>query len=554
VSPPDTAKDPVSLRVETTDVGLAGIDYYEISSGATSVVTSATGIFSGVEPAAQGTNTLVIVAVDNAGNTSGSTTADVFYDTVSPTQPTVTSGPTTPTAAPVSFTVTSTDADPSSGLVTYRIIAGTETVPLEPADPTSGSFTDVTPAGQGSNAIQVVAIDGAGNTSVARTIDVFYDTQPPSVSNFGAGPTSRTDATTTTRTLTVWADLTDISLPVVAAFATSPTGPWSYGSFTSGTTTYQLPPGVDTYTVYAMFRDALGNTTASPSSHEIVYDNLVPNAPTITSAPTTPTNGAVSFSVHATDNGPADIAYYRITAGAEGVPIEESLGSFTGVTPAVQGWNTLSIVAVDGAGNVGPPVTTDVFYDPVAPGRPTVVTAPADPATGPVSFEVFSTDADPSSEIARYEITGGTSAGPTTSADGTFDTVTPASQGDNTITVVAVDKAGNTSSARSISVFYDSEPPSVSNFGVGETARTDTTTTSRTVTVWADVTDISTPVQAKFALTSAGLSGATYSSFTSGSTTFELPDTPDTYTVYAMFRDDLGQESGEVSDTIEYAP
>ncbi|MFW6290835.1 MAG: Ig-like domain-containing protein [Spirochaetota bacterium] len=309
--------------------------------------------------------------------------------------------------------------------------------------------------------------------------------------------------------------------------------------------------GQGSKTLRVTAEDASDNVTPDTQELTLIYDIEPPGLPDVTTLPATPTNAPVSFAVDATDVGLSGIDEYRLTGGATTTPTSGS-GAFTGITPATEGANAITVVAVDNAGNISAVRDIGVFYDTTAPDQPTISIAPTTPASAPVSLSVNSTDPSPASGVVEYRITAGVQSVPLVSPTGSFTNVTPADQGDNTLRIVAIDDAGNTSAARTTTVFYDDEPPAVSGFAVGQNASTDTTTTSRNVRVWANVTDISTPVDAQFA-TNLGGPWTGFAPFTSGSTTFELPDTPASYTVYARFRDDLDNETiSEISDTIDF--
>ena len=212
----------------------------------------------------------------------------------------------------------------------------------------------------------------------------------------------------------------------------------------------------------------------------ILLDSQAPSQPIVTVSPTSPTNSTVSFTVSSTDPGsvPSGIKEYRITGGATTTPTSTT-GAFSGITPALQGNNNITVVAVDNAGNIStPPRTVSVFYDSIAPT---------------VSVGTISTSGNPGwarngqtiqIPFSITETGSGLSAGPsvtiggrTATVTGTYPNYTAAytipideetlTQGYLNYVITATDNAGNnlTSPSTTTGIQYDRTPPGISITG-----------------------------------------------------------------------------------------
>jgi len=493
VQPPTVINTTFGLTVSSTDPGGAaasGISHYAITSGVTGVpVTSTTGTFAGLTAAAQGNNTLTIIAYDVAGNvsTAVSPASPVFYDNVPPNAPTITVQPPTMTNTTFGLTVNGS-TDPgganASGFSHYTITSGVTGVPVTS---TTGTFSGLTAAAQGNNTLTIVAYDVAGNvsTSVSPTSPVFYDNVPPSAPTIAVQPPTMTNTTfgfTVGSTDPGGAAASGISHYAITSGVTGAPVTSTTGTFAGLTAAAQ---GTNTLTIVAY--DVAGNVSSSVSpASPVFYDNVPPNAPTITVQPPAMTNTTFGLTVNgSTDPGGANasgFSHYTITSGVTGAPVTSTTGTFSGLTAAAQGNNTLTIVAYDVAGNVSTSVSpaSPVFYDNVPPTAPTITGQP--PTMTNTTFGLtVNGSTDPgganASGFSHYAITSGVTGAPVTSTTGTFTGLTAAAQGNNTLTIVAYDVAGNVSTAVSPTspVFYDNVPPNAPTITMQPPAMTNTT-------------------------------------------------------------------------------
>src|SRR5262249_34199287 len=138
--------------------------------------------------AATGTQSYTVKAVDAAGNLSAaSAPKSVIWDPLTPNAPGKPSIP-SPSNHPTLTWATATDSG-GSGVNHYDVYRG---VTLAGSSTTS-TFTDFTPLSDGSYTYTVVAVDGAGNQSIASpstavTVDATAPTIPTGLS--GIPPTT----------------------------------------------------------------------------------------------------------------------------------------------------------------------------------------------------------------------------------------------------------------------------------------------------------------------------------------------------------------------------
>jgi len=193
-SPTDTTPPTVTLNAvpattaesSITISGTVGKDAWEswsditltVQVGTTSaVVTVVDGRFSYSAPLAMGTNTIVVQAIDAAGNRSEARSATI--ERTSP--PADTTPPTITVTKPASGTVTGEPsivvAGKSTEPGTWTIVASSGII--TGATDSEGNFTVPVPLVEGLNTIVVTAKDAAGNASMPVSIEVTRTAAPP---------------------------------------------------------------------------------------------------------------------------------------------------------------------------------------------------------------------------------------------------------------------------------------------------------------------------------------------------------------------------------------
>ncbi|MCW2295250.1 hypothetical protein M2262_005300 [Pseudomonas sp. BIGb0408] len=457
------------------------------------VIADANGNWHFTPPLALPDNTLVTaIAVDAAGNTSGS--ASVTVDD---------SGPDLPVVEPSNGSLLSGSAEPGS---TITVSVGGQQLGQTIADPITGNWVlPVSPAIANGTSVSVTATDATNNVSAPAIIVI--DSVPPAVPTIqasngtlltgtaeagstviltgpGGVPIGITTATASgswslnpgtplangTQVTVVARDAANNTSPSasVTVDAVAPAAPTilaSNGTLLSGsaevnsTVILTGPGGVQIGTttangsgawsfspspalangvvVTAIARDAAGNNSGSVST---TIDAVAPVAPTIQ-----PSNGALL-------SGTAEAGSTVLLTGAGGAPIGTALTNASGNWSFAPG-STLSngtvvkAVARDAAGNTSGSISTTI--DGVAPVAPTIQPSKGTLLTG--TAEAGST--------VILTGPGGAALGQTTANAGGAWSFTPAAPLANgtTVTVVARDAAGNTSTAATTNI--DSQAP-----------------------------------------------------------------------------------------------
>jgi hypothetical protein len=360
----------VTLAATDATSGVVSIDYK--LDGAATYTT-----YAGPLTLSDGTHTLVVRAVDAAGNIEADSTSTIKVDTQAPTANLSQTGQGQPT-------LSGTDQAALSGVasVSYRVgnTGAYVTVP--------GSSTVLNLA-TGTSTVWRYATDNAGNQSTPVSSAVTVDATGPTTSNAvpaeGAQGTSWTDLDCSFfgfGTQRICADVTDsngvssVSFQLVrqdgrcydgSAFVVGPCGaqPMTaflgrYYSDTISTATMNAVEGRFTLTISAT--DAVGNV--STTTTHFIIDSAAPTA-TITpaSSSTWRTSGAVT--VAGTDAFGIDKVFYRVDANAGAfTAVSGNLATFT----LPNGAHTVDYYVTDLAGKTSTQVdNAQINVDTVAP-------------------------------------------------------------------------------------------------------------------------------------------------------------------------------------------
>jgi hypothetical protein len=220
------------------------------------------------------------------------------------------------------------------------------------------------------------------------------------------------------------------------AVGTACTSPHSYTSLSEGS-----------HNVVVTAHDAAGNVATGSVTWTV--DHTAPNIPSV-AGPTSPTNdpdAIVAFT------GDADATF---TCSLDGAPAQTCLNpwSATGLT---EGSHTLVVTPYDAALNAGTSGSATWVVDVTPPAAPSLVSAPANP-TNDAAFTVRFAAGDLGTAGYLCSFESGT-ATPCTSP-WTVDPLLVLSNTTYDLSVVAVDQAGNTSTALPVSWAYDTAAPS----------------------------------------------------------------------------------------------
>jgi hypothetical protein len=353
-------------------------------------------------------------------------------------------------------TITGLARDSETGLNSVRVaIDGGTLQPL--ALSASGAFAYTTTlslngSADGAHQIRFLATDQSGN-STSATASFTFDTRPPSitVTSPSAGAQVSTSPNVTGQVSDALSGVATLQGQVDSgAFSTIPVGATGSFSFATGLATDSNADGPHSVTLRAT--DRAGNVATTELDFTLETSQSQPPTITIQS----PAAG-LSFKIDPTISGMVsgtDVISLQAQVDSlaqVSVSFDASSGEFT-FTPSLaldgsaEGQHTVAFKAMDSAGNT---TITDFHFsiDTIPPAQPTVALAVADRENGSALSTTNSavtltgqTSANVSLEIVQ---TGATALSTNTGAF-QFPGV-PVSLGDNSLTIVAMDMAGNTS-------------------------------------------------------------------------------------------------------------
>ncbi|WP_199724611.1 Ig-like domain-containing protein, partial [Corallococcus sp. AB011P] len=395
-------------------------------------------------PLADGTYTVTAVSTNSAGTNSPTATTNF---TVDQTPPTVAID--APVDGAILNTPNVTVEGSSSGASYVTLTVGAASYgPITVNGDGSWSFPLPGPLAEGSYTATAVATDAAGNTSTTATTNFTVDLTAPTVeiSTPGDGDVIGTSTVTVTGTAT---GATSVTL----TYNGTDYGPIPVDG--SGNWSYQLPVSLPegSITVTAVATDAAGNTS-TPDSTTFTVDLTVPtvaisnpltgtsvNTGTVTVTGTTTNATSVTLTFGAASYGP-------ITVNGDGT------WSYTLPGSLAEGTYTVTAVSVNGAGTTSATATTNFTVDLTAP---TVeISTPGDgDVIGTSTVTVTGTATGATSVTLTYN---GTDYGPIpVDGSGNWSYQLPVSlpEGSITVTAVATDAAGNTSTPDSTTFTVD---------------------------------------------------------------------------------------------------
>ncbi len=403
-------------------------------------------------PATEGEHAITAVATDAAGNT-GTSAATVFtLDTTAPPTPTLAQGV---GAEARVLTVSFVEAG-----ATVRLFNGQVDVTSLFTPGSDGRFTARAGAFSGSEALvlHATATDAAGNPSApSNSVSEAIDSTAPVLQILGAG------GLTSVRAQTIAGSISpgDHALPISVYAGTTwlgtaqadETGAWSLA--------VTLPASQGEQAITATATDAAGNTGTS-AALRFTLDTVAPAAPTLTQG-----NGVQSHVL--TVGGVEAGASVRLLNGGTDVTasfVSGSGGTYTARTGAFTGTETIALTAVvvDAAGNASP-------ASPIVTGR-VDTTAPALAITSPgglvnsfnqtLSGTIGAGDRNlPISLYAGNTLLGTAQAGST--GAWSLAVALPATQGQQAVTAVATDAAGNQTTSAAVTYTVDSLGPTLAS-------------------------------------------------------------------------------------------
>lgn len=447
-----------------TDFGL-GIDHYLVDIGLTPagtelgaglVAASTTFTMSGLPDNVRVYAT--VWAVDLAGLTSltASTSDATLVDRTPPGVPNIAAQAAFTGANAITWTW-STAAESGSGVDHYEVRLGSQAGGSEYDALTTTALNYTFSGGVSSSTyyLSVSAVDVAGNHGpFADASAVTVDQGPPGSPAPVTGPSAVTNSTALTWS---WVASTDALSGVdhyLVTLGTSPGGS-ELGSFPWSGTTYtasSIAPGARYYfEVRAV--DAAGNAGSAATAAAVLVDDEAPSAPSVD--PVAAFVAAATFTVtwnastDAPDTNASGVDHYivRVSDGTTTTPTDVSaLEAPVALTDGTH--YTVTVAAVDLAGNEGPEVSISFTSDRTGPAAPQSLKLTISSADGPTFQASWNGTSDTGSGVKEYRISIGTTPGGTQVRNGGIVTGTSekwtGSFGTTYyVTVWAVDNLGN---------------------------------------------------------------------------------------------------------------
>ncbi|MBU8897756.1 OmpA family protein [Corallococcus sp. M34] len=376
---------------------------------------------------AQGSHTLLVRAVDAAGNVDPTPAVYTWnVDTLAP-DTFIVSKP----AATTSSTSATFDFDSNETNVTYEC-------KLDGAASFSACTDPVTFTGlaQGDHTLQVRARDAAGNVDPTPASYTWHiDTQIPDTF-IVSGPASMTNATSATFDLNSDKPNVTYECSLDGAAFVACTDPMSYSGLAQGNHTFR-----------ARARDAAGNVDPTPATYSWTIDTTVPASPVITG----PTDGQVIATQRPGFTGTAEPGT-TVTVVVDGVTLGTALvdatGHWTFPSPVDvgPGAHVVTATSTDSAGNTSPSTPPTHFTVDVVPPTAPTITSPADGSVVNSKRPDFTGTGEAGSVITV--VVDGTTLG-TVTVDPTghwsFPCTVDLTPGAHVVDATAHDEAGNTS-------------------------------------------------------------------------------------------------------------
>ncbi|WP_240357922.1 Ig-like domain-containing protein [Myxococcus vastator] len=384
----------------------SGVTYQCALDGAAFTACSDPRTFTGLS---QGSHTLLVRAVDAAGNIDATPASRTWTVDTSAPDTSIVSGPSgTTSSANAAFTFTATESP-----ATFECSLDGATF-AACASPTS--FTGLA---EGTHSFAVRARDTAGNVDpTPATRSWTVDTVAPDTTLL-TGPSGMTTSSSAAFTFDATESPATFECSLDGAPFTACTSPTSFTGLAEGTHTFAVRA-----------RDAAGNVDATPATRAWTVDTVAPETTFASTPPLLSSSADATFDFSANES---DATYEcRLDGAVLFTPCTDPM-----TFPALaQGNHTLEVRAVDAAGNTDPtPAVYSWTIDSIAPDT-TLSGGPSGATTDTEATFSFTSSETP----ATFECS--LDGGPFTACTSPV-TMTGLADGAHTFAVRAVDAAGN---------------------------------------------------------------------------------------------------------------
>jgi hypothetical protein len=339
----------------------------------------------------------------------------------------------------------------------------------------------------GSHTLRAVARDLLGRrwTSNPVTVTVFNDLTPPTVAITSPGGGAAlagvvaVNATASDNVGVVGVQFRLNGAPLGTEDTSAPYSvSWDTRTATNGS-----------HTLTAVARDAAGNSSTSLAV-AVTADNAAPTVGLTAPATAALLRGAVNVAASAADNAGVVGVQFRLNGAPLGA--EDTTAPY-GVSwdtrTATNGSHTLTAVGRDAAGNSATSTAVTVTVDNAVPA--VSLTAPAAGGTVSATIAVSANAADNVGVVGvQFRLDGANLGAEDAAAPYTVSwNTSTATNGSHTLTAIARDGAGNSTTSASITVTVDNTPPDTTPPTVSITAPSSGATVSGSATLSANASD-----------------------------------------------------------------
>lgn len=510
-----TVSSTINLQATATDnLGLASARFYldgvlraTVNGVGPSFVTTFDTTQFG-----DGSHTFAVEAVDQAGLVSPLSSRLATIDNTGPSVSSSSPGAGSVLSGTFNLTVSASDALSGVNQVEFFINGVSQGTQLG-AGPVFNFAFDSTTVANGSTSFFARATDGAGITANSSTVLFTVDNSAPTV-NYNA-PTSGFQGGTITMSATASDSESNIS-KVDFLIGNNRFGPASLSAstYTLSVNTNLVPDGVHLFTAEATNGANPGLVTTAPGTN-LTVDNSAP----VTNI-TAPSNGSVltgtvTYSANATDahSGITQVAF-QVDGSTFQTDTSSPFDFGLNTASFADGPHTLRVRTTNGASLQTDSAQLSVTFDNNPPT--TAITTPSNGAKVTGTFTATATASDGASGITsvEFQVDGSTffsdAASPFTTPVNT--TGLSLSDGSHTLSVIAHDGAGFSSTPVVHSITVDNSAPSVAITGPA------TATYCDTITVTATASDAHSGITQVQLL----VDGATQATLTAAPFTFSL--------------------------------
>lgn len=426
---------------------LVGPDGAGVPGGDTCATGTASYDVAGLD---DGTYAFTVLLRDEAGNASAAEVSTVLLDTTPPVPPAPLAAPASPGhEARVSWSFSLTEGTPVCEL---HGPDGVEVASSAWCGAAGTAAYDLSALEDGRFDLTVVAVDEAGNRSVAWESAYVLDRRPPAAPTIVSSPPAADDDPTIRWTFTVAEGTPSCALVAPDGSAVPATGPCA-----GGAAAFDLTGLDDGNYAFLVFSTDAADNPSPDASGSYRYDTTPPPVPELLDGPDSPTADRAMVWTYRSTEG----AILCSLTGPDGAAVDgtctDGTASFTVPSGRPDGDYVLAVVAVDDVGNASAPASSTVVLDTTAPPAPVLVAVPPTPSNDPTLVWTYHLD-EGTVDCALVGPDGPVTSGSCGPAAAGFD-LTTGSDGSYAFVVSAVDAAGNRSSTPAPSHVLDTLAP-----------------------------------------------------------------------------------------------